>query len=79
MITAEMLQHLITMDCRQLERLAAVSDYKGDRFASAEFVGITNGGEFCYACTFVDQDGSLAKTKLFLSYDHGTQTTTLDY
>lgn len=78
MITADTLEHLITMDTGQLERLAAVSGYDGDRYNSAEFLGITNGGQFCYKVTWVEE-GDTFKGKVFLTYHYGEDRVSLDY
>lgn len=78
MITADLLEHLTTMGARQLERLAAVSGYKDDRYSTAEFLGITNAGQFCYKVTYVE-DGETYKSKVFLTYHYGEDRVSLDY
>ena len=81
MITADMLEHLTTMGTRQLERLAAVSGYKDNRYSTAEFLGITNGGQFCYKVTFHDEEGmdEDAEGKVFLTYDPAAGKVTADF
>lgn len=78
MITADMLEHLTTMGTRQLERLAAISGYDGDCYSTAEFLGITNGGQFCYKVTYVEE-GETHKSKVFLTYHYGEDRVSLDY
>ncbi len=63
MITADKLKLLTNMPSFMLEEALPV---KGrPKLKSARFLGITNGGEFCYLVTDTD-DGA---GKLFLKYD----------
>jgi hypothetical protein len=52
-----------------LTRAIQDAGYTGDSFTGAEFLGMTNGGEFCYrAEVATPEDGPLYR-KVFLSYD----------
>lgn len=63
MITADKLALLINMPTVMLEQALPV---KGrPQLQTRRFVGITNGGEFCY--TVIDEAGAMGK--LFLRYD----------
>lgn len=64
MITADKLALLINMPTHMLEQTLPA---KGrPRLQTRRFLGITNGGEFCYSV--VDTDGG--EGKLFLTYIH---------
>jgi len=62
MITADKLTLLINMPTAMLEQALPV---KGAKFRERKFLGITNGGEFCYLVT--DPEGTASK--VFLKYD----------
>ncbi len=63
MITADKLRLLTNMPAVMLEQTLPV---KGrPKLATARFLGITNGHEFCYAV--VDTDGG--EGKVFMNYD----------
>ena len=65
MITAEQLTTLTTFTPAALTRALDNEDYK---FSGTKFLGITNGGEFCYLCTFPVKGGT-DSTKVFLKFD----------
>ena len=65
MITAEQLTTLSTFTAVALTRAVDNEDYQ---FSGAKFLGITNGGEFCYLCTFPVKGGT-DSTKVFLKFD----------
>lgn len=69
MITADTLKVLTTFTVRALYRAAQDAGYKGANFSSCKFIGITNGGQFCYQAVF-QVAGGTDSTKVFLSYDH---------
>ena len=69
MITADTLKVLTTFTVRALYRAAVNAGYKGANFSSCKFIGITNGGQFCYQAVF-QVSGGTDSTKVFLSYDH---------
>ena len=62
MITAEKLQQLTTYKCDMLSRAT------GENFTGAKFLGITNGYQFCYLCTF-PVEGGTDSTKVFITYN----------
>ena len=64
MITADKLTLLINMPAVMLEQ--ALPPKGRPKLASRKFLGITNGGQFCYSV--VDTDGG--EGKLFLTYIH---------
>ena len=63
MITADKLTLLINMPAFMLEQ--ALPAKGRPKLQTARFLGITNGGEFCYSV--VDGDGG--EGKVFLRYD----------
>ncbi len=80
MITAERLQTLTTFTPKALAVALAQSGYTGCSFEKAEFVGITNGGQFCYKVAYFDDGdtGELLEDKVFLTY-HTEGYVTADY
>jgi hypothetical protein len=63
-ITADKLQLLINMPTAMLEQ--ALPKKNRPKLKSAKFLGITNGGDFCYLVT--DTEGN--DSKVFLTYIH---------
>jgi hypothetical protein len=78
MITAEQLKTLTTFTAPALTRAARDAGYKGPEFTSCKFLGITNGGQFCYMAVFQVRGGT-DSTKVFLSYDHTEDRVIADY
>jgi hypothetical protein len=78
MITAETLTTLTTFTAPALTRAAKDAGYKGPAFTGAKFLGITNGGQFCYTVVYPTKGGS-DSTKVFLSYDPVAGRVTADY
>jgi hypothetical protein len=78
MITADKLTLLTNMPAVMLTTAIQQAGYKKDSFTGAKFVGITNGGQFCYLCTF-PVEGGTDSTKVFLRYDPTTDTVSADY
>jgi hypothetical protein len=69
MITADTLKTLTTFTAAALTRAVQDAGYKGPEFTSCKFLGMTNGGQFCYrAEVATPEDGPLYR-KVFLSYD----------
>ena len=80
MILADTLKTLTTMGPKALARVLDVSGYSMCSFKSAEFVGITNGGEFCYKVTYYDEAGTGEEVgKVFVKYDHNNHAMTADF
>ena len=69
MITAETLEALTSYSAPFLNKAAKNAGYKGPAFTSCKFLGITNGGQFCYMGVYPVKDGT-DSTKVFLTYDH---------
>jgi hypothetical protein len=65
MITAEQLITLTTFTAAALTRALDNEDYQ---FTGTKFLGLTNGGEFCYKCTYPVKGGT-DSTKVFLKFD----------
>jgi hypothetical protein len=80
MITADTLKTLTSFTAPALSRALDVSGYKDCVFNTAEFLGITNGGQFCYKVTYRDErDGLDAIGKVFLTYNSGAGSVTADF
>ncbi len=78
MITASKLTELTTYSPRALTRIVQASGYKQDKVNEAKFLGMTNGGQFCYKVDY-DDFGTPSTTKLFVKYDPATGMVTADY
>lgn len=80
MITADTLKTLTTLNARDLALTLDVSGYTGCSFKTAQFVGITNGGQFCYKVTYYDDNG-LGETvgKVFVTYNAEVDSMTADF
>jgi hypothetical protein len=71
MITADTLKTLTTFTTHGLAMALKHSGYTGAVFKTAKFLGITNGGQFCYGVTYHDDAGTgeIEEGKVFLTYD----------
>ena len=78
MITADTLKTLTSFTAAALTRAAVDAGYKGPKFTSCKFIGITNGGQFCYTAVFHVKGGT-DSTKVFLTYDHAEGRVIADY
>jgi hypothetical protein len=78
MITAEKLTLLINMPAAMLTMAAQDAGYKGPEFTSCRFLGITNGGQFCYNVVFHVKGGT-DSTKIFLTYNPAKDQVIADY
>lgn len=78
MITAAKLKELTELDTTALSRALAVGGYKGAKFKSSEFVGLTNAGLFAYKTVF-NKDGEDAVKKVFVKYTHSENKVSADY
>ena len=58
MILATEINKFTTLNRYDLAKILAQSGYQGMSFESAEFLGITNGGDFCYSAKFFDDSGT---------------------
>ncbi len=80
MITAERLQTLIGFTPVALARGLEMSGHKGVEFKTAEFLGITNGGQFCYRVTFFNaRIKEEDEGKVYLTYDAAMGSVKVDY
>jgi len=52
---------LVNLTADELARIARQSGYKDAKFLHCEFVGITNGGDFCYSVTYKDYEYGACK------------------
>ena len=78
MITADTLKTLTTFTAPALTCAATDAGYTGPEFTSCKFLGITNGGQFCYKVVFQVKGGT-DSTKVFLTYDHANDRVIADY
>jgi len=78
MVTADKLKLLTNFPAFMLTTLIQQAGYKKDKFNTAKFLGITNGGQFCYSVTYVE-DGKECNTKVFLNYDSVADAVSADY
>jgi len=78
LITANTLKTLTSFTAPALTNAINNAGYEGDFFTSAEFVGMTNGNQFCYKVTY-KEDGELATGKVFLTYDPVAGRVSADY
>ena len=78
MITADTLEVLTSYSPQYLTRAAQDAGYKGPVFTSCKFLGITNGGQFCYMAVF-HVEGGTDSTKVFLTYIHAEDRVIADY
>jgi hypothetical protein len=70
MILADTLKLLTTFGPTGLVQVLNASGYKDCAFKSAEFLGMTNGGQFCYKVTFQDEERMEDGVgKVFVTYD----------
>ena len=68
MITAQRLQLLTTYNAGALHK-AVGKRAEGYDFKGAKFLGITNGGQFCYDVEYMDkhEKDKVSRTKVFVS------------
>ena len=78
MILADTLKTLTSFTAPALTRAIRIAGYKKDSFQTAKFLGMTNGNQFCYSVTYVE-DGEECTTKVFLTYDPVVGGITADY
>lgn len=68
MLLKHHVNELVNLDASGLARIARSSGYKDANFTDCEFVGITNGGEFAYKATYLE-DRREEFTKLYVWRD----------
>jgi len=70
MITADTIKTLANLNTRALDQALINAGYKDlERVMAAEFLGITNGGEFSYQYTY-REDESWGYGKLFVKFNN---------
>jgi hypothetical protein len=81
MLTADKVKILTTMGATSLKMTLASSGYTGCAFKSAQFLGITNSGQFCYKVTYFDDAGTGEDEvgKVFVAYDYVNDRITADF
>lgn len=73
MITADKIRKLAYLDTLSLEE-ALRRNYPKDRIDAANFVGITNAGQFCYSVRYYDEQlEENCTTKVFVDFDKDQQ------
>ena len=77
MITPDTLKTLIGYRAPELTSMAKANGYKGPAFSSCRFLGITNGGQFCYMAVFLVEGGT-DSTKVFITHEAGRVSATVD-
>lgn len=76
MITAANLKRLSTLDEQVLTVLAkGLYAKRNDKFTGAKFLGLTNGGEFCYNVVY-QVEGETNRAKVFVKLDPATDRVT---
>lgn len=78
MITADTLKTLTEFGPQGLTTLIQRAGYKEDKFTSCKFLGITNGGQFCYYVVY-HVEGGTDSTKVYLTYDHAAGKVSAEY
>jgi hypothetical protein len=78
MITAETLTTLLSFTPAALTRAVEDTGYVGPPFTSSRFLGITNGGQFCYRVVFHVANGGTDSGKVFLTYNPSEGRVTAD-
>ena len=69
MITADTIEVLTSYSPQYLTKAAQLAGYKGPNFTACKFLGITNGGQFCYKVVF-HVVGGTDSAKVYLTYNH---------
>ena len=78
MITADKLKLLTNLPAVMLTQAIQAAGYKKDKFETAKFVGITNGGQFCYFVTYIE-DKNVCNTKVYITYNPTEDKVSIDY
>ena len=78
MIMADTLKTLTSFTAPALTRAIQLAGYKRDKFNTARFLGMTNGGQFCYSVTY-PEEGEECTTKVYVSYNPTEGRVLVDY
>lgn len=76
MITADTVKTLTEMGPKGLTTLIRRAGYREDKFIEAKFLGITNGGMFCYSCVYPGEFEDVCKVFVRV---HSDGTITAEY
>jgi hypothetical protein len=68
MITAKNIRHMIDLSVESLRAIAVDSKINGLDITGAEFLGMTNSGEFCYRIIHWS-NGESVSAKMFVKYN----------
>lgn len=70
MISVDTITKLAFLNTLTLEE-ALRKNYPKDKIVQSNFVGITNGGQFCYGISYPDENSKsgLSRTKVFVTLD----------
>lgn len=78
MITADKLTLLTNMPAVMLTTAIQAAGYKEDKFQTAKFLGLSNGKQFVYNVTYIE-DNEIHSTKVFVDYDPTVDRVSVDY
>lgn len=78
MITADKLALLTNLPAMMLTTAIQQAGYKSDKFQTAKFLGLSNGNQFVYSVTYVE-DNVEQRTKVFVNYDPTVDRVSVDY
>lgn len=78
MITADKLALLTNLPAVMLTTAIQSAGYKKDKFQTAKFLGLSNGNEFVYSVTYIE-DKEVQTTKVFVKYDPTADRVSVDY
>ena len=80
MILADTVATLTTLSPQGIAQVLDKSGYSMCSFKTAKFLGITNGGDFCYRVTYHDDAGTGEEVgKVFVRYDSATGFITAEF
>ena len=78
MITADKLTLLTNLPAVMLTTAIQQAGYKKDRFTKAKFLGLSNGNQFVYSVTYIE-DNEEQVCKVFVNYDPTADRVSVDY
>lgn len=78
MITKDHLALIINMPVPMVNQLAFDCGYEAN-FRSAIFIGINGDGHFVYEVSWEEEEGRHGIGKVFIKYNHKTNTLSLDF
>jgi hypothetical protein len=78
MITSARMEFLTTATAAELTATLKRCGYKSDKVDTANFLGMTAGNQFCYACTYTE-DNEVQHVKVFLTLNIAKDLITADY